>query len=154
MTTLSAREAADFCQRFEVPLRQKQFILREKSAVTRIARTLNRKMPDTTSGLYHLLKELSPEGLLYLMGLMKKKSCKKAISLFVTEWRQLRPEIDGNDLAEMGYRTGPLYGTILRRLLDARLDGLVHDRATEEAFIKEHYPLEKQGTQTVTHGHS
>jgi tRNA nucleotidyltransferase (CCA-adding enzyme) len=154
MTTLSAREAADFCQRFEVPLRQKQFILREKSAVTRIARTLNRRMPDTTSGLYHLLKELSPEGLLYLMGLMKKKSCKKAISLFVTEWRQLRPEIDGNDLAEMGYRTGPLYGTILRRLLDARLDGLVHDRATEEAFIKEHYPLEKQGTQTVTHGHS
>jgi len=41
----------------------------------------------------------------------------------------------------MGYRAGPLYGTILRRLLDARLDGLVQDRATETAFIKKHFPL-------------
>jgi tRNA nucleotidyltransferase (CCA-adding enzyme) len=153
ITTLSSREAADFCQRFEVPLRHRQALLREKSGVARIARTMNRGTPETASGLYHLLKELSPEGLLYLMGVMKKKAGKKAISLFVTELRQLRPETDGNDLAEMGYRPGPLYGTILRHLLEARLDGLVHDRATEAAFIKEHYPLPEQGNQPAAHGH-
>ncbi|HIJ91112.1 MAG: CBS domain-containing protein [Desulfobulbaceae bacterium] len=153
MTSLSVREADTFCERFEVPPRHRQALLREKIATSRIAVLMKRAMPESPSALYHLLKELSPEGLLHLMGLMKKKSCKKAISLFVTDWSQLKPETDGNDLEKMGYRPGPLYGTILRRLLDARLDGLVLDRATETAFIKDHYPLPDQGNQTAAHGH-
>ncbi|MDG4475737.1 CBS domain-containing protein [Thiovibrio frasassiensis] len=144
MSSLPVREVVVFCERFEVPLRHRQFLGREKLAVTRIAAIMKRAMPETPSGMYHLLKDLSPEGLLHLMGLLKKKGCKKAISLYVTDWRQLKPETDGNDLAEMGYRTGPLYGTILRCLLDARLDGLVHDRASETAFIKEHFSLPDQ----------
>ncbi|OGQ87362.1 MAG: prohead protease [Deltaproteobacteria bacterium RIFOXYD12_FULL_56_24] len=141
MTSLPVREMAAFCERFEVPPRHRQFLVREKAAVARIAEIMKRAMPESPSDLYHLLKELSPEGILHLMGVMKKKSGKKAISLYVTEWSQLKPETDGNDLEKMGYRAGPLYGTILRRLLDARLDGLVQDRATETAFIKKLFPL-------------
>ena len=114
---------------------------------------MKRALPERPSELYHLLKELSPEGILHLMGVMKKKAGKKAISLYVTEWSQVKPETDGNDLEKMGYQAGPLYGTILRRLLDARLDGLVQDRATETAFIKTNYPLPNQGNQTIIHGH-
>ncbi len=144
MTNFPVREVVNFCDRFEVPLRHRQFLVREKLAATRILGIMKRAMPESASGLYHLLKDLSPEGLLYLMGLIKKKSGKKAISLYVTDWRHLKPETDGNDLEKMGYRAGPLYGTILRCLLDARLDGLVHDRATEAAFIKEHFSLPDQ----------
>jgi tRNA nucleotidyltransferase (CCA-adding enzyme) len=144
MTSLTAREVTAFCERFEVPLRHRQFLIKEKVAVTRIAQVMKRAMPENPSGLYHLLKGVSPEGLLHLMGLMKKKSGKKAISLYVTDWRHLKPETDGNDLEKMGYRTGPIYGAILRCLLDARLDGLVHNRATETAFIKEHFSLPDQ----------
>ena len=150
MTGLTTREVSAFCERFEVPLRQRQFLIREKLAVTRVAQTMKRAMPESPSGLYHLLKDLSPEGLLHLMGITKKKSGKKAISLHVTEWSQLKPETDGNDLEKMGYLPGPLYGTILRCLLNARLDGLVHDRATETAFIKEHFSLPDQ---EPIHGH-
>lgn len=141
MTNLPVRELEVFCDRFEVPLRHRQFLLREKASVARIAQIMKRSMPETPSGLYHLLKNLSQEGLLHLMGIMKKKACKKAISSYVTDWSNMKLEIDGHDLEKMGYRAGPLYGTILRRLLDARLDGLVHDRASEAAFIKKNYPL-------------
>ncbi|MBU4119515.1 MAG: CBS domain-containing protein [Proteobacteria bacterium] len=144
MTSLPAREVLIFCERFEVPPRHRQFILREKIAVTRITQIIKRAVPERASGFYHLLEDLSPEGLLYLMGIIKKKSCKKAISLYVTDWSRMKPETDGNDLEKMGYRAGPLYGTILRCLLDARLDGLVHDRTTEAAFIKEHFSLPDQ----------
>lgn len=144
MSGLTAREVMSFCERFEVPLRHRQFLLREKIAITRISQIMKRALPDRPSGFYHLFKELSPEGLLHLMGLTKKKAGKKAVSLYVTEWSQLKPEIDGNDLEKMGYQSGPLYGTILRRLHDARLDGLVHDRATETAFVKEHFPRPDQ----------
>jgi len=150
MTSLSTREVMSFCERFEMPLRHRQFLVREKVAVTRIAGIMKQTMPKSPSGLYHLLKELSPEGLLHLMGLMKKSTGKKAISLYVTDWSQLKPETDGFDLAKMGYRAGPLYGIILHRLLDARLDGLAHDRATEIAFLKKHYPLPDQ---YAAHGH-
>lgn len=144
MSGLTAREVMSFCERFEVPFRHRQFLLREKIAITRISQIMKRALPDRPSGFYHLFKELSPEGLLHLMGLTKKKAGKKAVSLYVTEWSQLQPEIDGNDLEKMGYQPGPLYGTILRRLHDARLDGLVHDRATETAFVKEHFPRPDQ----------
>ncbi|HCC54423.1 MAG TPA: prohead protease [Desulfobulbaceae bacterium] len=150
MTSLSAREVMSFCERLEVPLRHRQFLIREKVAVTRIAGIMKRSLPENPSGLYHLLKELSPEGLLHLMGLTKKSASKKAISLYVTDWSQLKPETDGFDLAKMGYLPGPLYGIILHRLLDARLDGLTHDRATELAFLKKHYPLPDQ---YAAHGH-
>jgi hypothetical protein len=41
----------------------------------------------------------------------------------------------------MGYKTGPLFGTILNHLLEARLDGLVKSKKEERLFIKENYPL-------------
>jgi len=139
--SLGGKEAEDFCLRFEVPQRHRQFILKEKAAVARVVMIMKRAMPERASALYHLLSGLSPEGLLHLMGLLKKKSAKKAVSLHVTDWSYLKPETSGESLKKMGYQPGPLYGKILRHLLDARLDGLVHDRASEAAFIRKHYPL-------------
>ncbi len=138
---LPVRELLAFCGRFEVPERHRQFLGREKVEVSRVATIMKRNLPQNASGISHLLAELSVEGLLALMALVKKKACKKAISLYVTEWRHLKPETDGNDLKKMGYQPGPLYGTIMRRLLDARLDGQVKGKSEERAFIAQNYPL-------------
>jgi tRNA nucleotidyltransferase (CCA-adding enzyme) len=47
------------------------------------------------------------------------------------EWRDVRPHLDGRDLAALGLPTGPLYGAILRDLRAARLDGEIDSREDE-----------------------
>jgi len=41
---------------------------------------------------------------------------------------------------ERGYPPGPLYREIFSRVLDARLDGLVHSPADEIEWISRHFP--------------
>ena len=55
---------------------------------------------------------------------------------YQSEWRHVRPELDGNDLREMGLKPGPAYGVLLDRLLAARLDGLVSGETEERAFLQ------------------
>jgi tRNA nucleotidyltransferase (CCA-adding enzyme) len=50
---------------------------------------------------------------------------------YVTQWRGVRLEIDGDDLIEQGVREGPAVGHGLGEALRAKLDGEVHGRAEE-----------------------
>jgi tRNA nucleotidyltransferase (CCA-adding enzyme) len=143
MASLQAKELLEFCQRFEVPVRYRQLLLEEKVETRRVATVLRRAVPAKSSELYRLLDNCHQEGLLLLMGLVRKKSAKKAISLYVTDLRQAKTALTGDDLKAMGYPTGPVYGEMLRQLLDARLDSLVRNREEEEAFLRRHYPLDK-----------
>jgi tRNA nucleotidyltransferase (CCA-adding enzyme) len=142
MSHAPTREVLNFCQRFEVPERYRQMIIREKVEVQKIHHFLRRKVPVVHSEIYRLLHLLTHEGLLHLMGLAKKKSQKKAVSLYVTELRHVKPELRGHDLKKMGYQPGPLYSRILNDLLDARLDGLIKSVADETEFVRNRYPPE------------
>jgi tRNA nucleotidyltransferase (CCA-adding enzyme) len=74
----------------------------------------------------------------------RKKTAKKAVSHFVTHLRHYKTLIQGVDLKKMGYKSGPIYKTILNHLLEAKLDGVVETKADEIAFIRSNYPLKKQ----------
>jgi tRNA nucleotidyltransferase (CCA-adding enzyme) len=50
---------------------------------------------------------------------------------YVTEWRGVRLEIDGDDLIEQGVQEGPAVGRGLGEALRAKLDGEVQGRAEE-----------------------
>ena len=50
---------------------------------------------------------------------------------YVTEWRAVRLEVDGNDLISQGVREGPAVGRGLGEALRAKLDGEVHGKAEE-----------------------
>jgi len=97
--------------------------------------------PLRPSEIYWLLKGLSTEGLLHLMGLLVKKAGKRAVSLYVTDLCRVTTQIHGAELKAMGYRAGPLYATILNHLLEAKLDGLIVTAEDEVAFLRQHYPL-------------
>ena len=49
----------------------------------------------------------------------------------------VRPELTGKDLINLGVPRGPKIGHVLNRLLDARLDGLTSSREDEAALVKE-----------------
>ncbi|MFH7325423.1 CBS domain-containing protein [Desulfurivibrio sp. C05AmB] len=139
--TLKGEEVKTFCARFEVPVRIRQALLREKWAAQQAATSLRRHAPTSNSGIYHLLADLGPEGLLYLMAIIRKKAAKKSISLYVTELIDVRPEISGHDLKNMGYQPGPRFREIFDQLLDARLDGKLRNRKQELAYVRRHFPL-------------
>lgn len=97
--------------------------------------------PLKASEVYWLLKGLSTEALLFLMGSTDEKSGKKAVSLYVTKLRSVETILRGTDVKAMGHPQGPLYAKILNHLLEARLDGLVVSRSEEERFVMKHYPI-------------
>lgn len=145
VSKISTRQLLVFCERFEVPERYKQVLIKEKVEVSKVATVLRRRTPIQPSEIYRLMQDLTHEGLLHLMGLTRKKAGKKAVSSYVTQLRHVKSLTHGADLKKMGYAAGPVYSTILNHLLEAKLDGLVHTRADEVRFIKAKYPLKKYG---------
>lgn len=88
------------------------------------------------SELYFMLKDLSLEGVLYLMARNPKETVRRAISLFLTTLRTQRIEISGEDLKALGVPPGPRYGEILRSLTGALLDGKATCRAEQLSLAK------------------
>ncbi len=145
MANASLKEMASFCERFEVPVKYKNILMRQKKSADKTLLALNRKGPDVrASEIYWLLQGIEQESLLYMIAMARKMHIKKAISHYVTHLRNVTSHLSGDDLAEMGYKAGPIFRTILNHLLEARLDGLVESRPDEIAFVQKKYPLEKQ----------
>lgn len=168
---LTIRQILDICRKFELGERDCDILLKQKMAVMKILKVMNKRMvgdesmavdlddtstdfhgseaqtfseqgpPLRPSEIYWLLKGLTVEGLLHLMGLLVRKAGKQAVSMYVTELSRVNTLVQGADLKKMGYPVGPLYATILNHLLEVRLDGFVVSVEDELAFLRQHYPL-------------
>ncbi|MFZ5587607.1 MAG: CBS domain-containing protein [Thermodesulfobacteriota bacterium] len=95
--------------------------------------------PTPASAVYALLMPLKPEYMLFIMAKASQEQAKKAVSKYLTTLANTRPALTGEDLKAIGFAPGPLFRTILDRLLAARLDGEVSDRAGEEALVRQEF---------------
>ena len=134
-------ELQAFCRRFHITEKVTETLLDQKETAEKIANLMARRRMMLKSEIFRLLNNLDNEGLLYLMAIARKNDIKKAVSLYVTTLRQVRPQLTGRKLTEMGYIPGPAFTTMLNDLLDARLDGIVRNTAEEAAYIRKNYPL-------------
>ena len=66
-----------------------------------------------------------------------KDSLAEALRSYLAEWRWITPELDGEDLLEIGYAPGPAIGEALRRLRRARIEKRASDTAGERALALE-----------------
>ena len=134
----------NFCNRFQLAPRTKNFIINEKTLADKTSRFLNRRTELKASEIYMALKELSIEALLFLMAMARKEEVEKCVSLYVTTMRTQQPLLNGDDLKALGYRPGPVFKTILETLLLARLDEEVDSRQEEiELVNREFAPYRK-----------
>ncbi len=131
-----------FCNRFQISQKIADRLLWQKTHAEKTVNLLSRREVIANSEIYWLLKELSIEGLLYLMALARKNQVKKAVSNYVTKLRYTRPELTGNDLMALGYRPGPEFRMIFNDLLDARLDDQINSREEEIARLRQLHPLD------------
>ncbi len=92
------------------------------------------------SEIYRALEPFRPEELLFLMGKADMEETRKAVSHYLHRYRNVRADLKGKDLRELGVPPGPIYRKLLDEVLDARLNGLVRNRSDELRFLLEGHP--------------
>ncbi len=101
------------------------------------AKSILRKLPmDDPVEIYKLLRNLKLEVILFLMAISKDREKQKIISSYLTELRNVKTILKGNDLKKLGIQPGPIYSKILKQLLEEKLRGHLKSREDEENFVK------------------
>jgi tRNA nucleotidyltransferase (CCA-adding enzyme) len=77
---------------------------------------------------------------LTLLAVLMPRHTRRQIWHYLTHLTTVKPPIDGNDLKAMGYKPGKQYKPMLEALLNATLDGEIHDRSQAEAFLQATFP--------------
>jgi tRNA nucleotidyltransferase (CCA-adding enzyme) len=136
---LDVKELEEFCQRMEFPPRLTNWLLEGKKKVISVAQEFYRKSELKPSEVYHLLEDLSSEWLLFIMAKTQREDTRRAISLYFSSLKDVRPKLSGKDLKSMGIEPGPIYRRILDQLLDGRLNGELLNKEEEIEFVRKHY---------------
>ncbi len=101
------------------------------------ARELLKKLPvRDPAEIYRLLHVQKLEVVLFSMALSRDRQKQKTISRYLTELRNIKPVLTGDDLKKMGIPPGPIYSRLLRELLEEKIRGRIKSREDEEQFIK------------------
>ena len=88
------------------------------------------------SQIYHLLAPLGTEFFLYMMAKSRQEPTRRAISLYFTHLKQLKPELRAGTWWPWAINPGPLIKEMLDGLLEARINEKVKSRKEEKDFIR------------------
>jgi tRNA nucleotidyltransferase (CCA-adding enzyme) len=115
--------------------------------VDRVLKRLTDKGTVRPSQVYRLLAGLSDEALVLLLAkqvsaqhVVRLSLLKQHLMVYVKN-RAIKTALTGRDLQAMGLQPGPQYKTILGKLLDARIDGMVTTEAEERVFVRKRLGL-------------
>jgi tRNA nucleotidyltransferase (CCA-adding enzyme) len=109
--------------------------------VDRVLKKLTNKGTVRPSQVYRLLADFSDEALVLLLAKQVSRQHEVRLSLLkrhlvaYAKNRAIKTALTGRDLQAMGLQPGPQYKTILGKLLDARIDGMITTEADERAFV-------------------
>ena len=117
------------------------------SPVDRALKRLTNTGTVRPSQVYRLLADLSDEALGLLLAKQVSMQHEVRLSLLkrhlvgYVKNRTIKTALTGRDLQTMGLKPGPEYKTILGKLLDARIDGMITTEAEERAFLQKRFGL-------------
>ncbi|MDD2542013.1 MAG: CBS domain-containing protein [Desulfuromonadaceae bacterium] len=135
---LSSDEFRDVCRRLAIPGRLAVRLCSQRHLVFTTRNTIKRRLKQDgevpNSQLYSWFSGFTLEMLLYMAARASSEQVRRFVSLYLTRLRAVAPLLNGNDLCGLGLEPGPLFGRIMERLLQARLDGEVTSRDEEEAL--------------------
>jgi len=91
------------------------------------------------STLYNILHPIPVEGILFLMARSRKEHIRRNISQYLARLRYIKIDVSGNDLRKMGIDPGPVYTTILNKLMMAKIDGRADTRDQQLRLAEQWY---------------
>lgn len=128
-------EAKKVCRLLRLAGWQEELCVKEREQADLCIKRLTRELPLDNSILYNRLHVFKTEVLVYMMAAAERKQVKKAIAHYLSKLRFVTPLIQGRDLKEMGLPPSPRYRKILMQVQDARLNGMLHSKEDEMAFV-------------------
>ncbi len=134
------QELRNFCNRFELPPKQRKQLLLQKRKADHLAVHMLHAPALKPAEIYWLLNDLDNEGLLYLMIISRKKYIRQNVSHYVTNLRDIQPLLSGEDLLRLGYRPGTSFRLMLNHVIGAQLNGEIRCKEEAVALIQQKYP--------------
>ncbi len=111
------------CDRLMIPAGERQLLLETRYKAENRLSFIETNHPVSRQKLYWALINFNTVFILYIMSLTKNEAVRKDISNFYTDYRHVKPRIQGRDLIRIGVKPGPAFTKILNEVLNARLDG-------------------------------
>lgn len=90
--------------------------------------------------IHDILSIVPNEVILYLMAYTKHPDIKRYISLYFTQLKNVRCQVGGQDLIDLGYSPGPRFKEIFDAVLERKFTDELRTRDEEVAFILERFP--------------
>lgn len=90
----------------------------------------------TPSVVHRHLAPYHDRALQLALNIIENEHARHNIKRYLDEWQNVRPELDGTQLQQLGVPAGPALGRLLRELTAARLDGVVTTRQAEEDYAR------------------
>ncbi|MFQ5834725.1 MAG: CBS domain-containing protein [bacterium] len=137
---MSEAEVEEFCQRYRFSKEERDSLIRGRLEAEKIVRKLSTPGSLAPSFIYHLLEPFSQEVLLFAISKTREKMLERRIFHYLAKLKQVKVEIDGNDLKCLGYPPSPRLGQILEELKKARLDGRVKTKEEEIKYVRDNFP--------------
>ena len=133
-TPLQVFEIEEMAGKCCMTARERDALLEIKETGAETMEVLGAERLDNCS-IYHHLRPLRLETLLFIMADTKDSAVKERISLFITELDNVKAGITGKELKSLGIAPGPVYTVIKRAIIDERLKGRIFSREDEIAYI-------------------
>ncbi len=132
---LSAEETEQFILHLRLTKSLAQTLRDTASIKAQLEPLADPKLPP--SGIYRLLHDYSQQAITANLLASDSPVAKEHIRLFLAKLRYIRPALSGNDLIMMGIAQGPRIKEILNLLHEARLNGRVKSKQSEEEMVRE-----------------
>ena len=133
--TVKGEAYTKFIDNFDIPLKQSVLLKNDHKYMEYANGLFKRYKEHKPSFIYGVCSNLTDESALALAAVMGE-SKQDIIKDYLTEYKNIKISLNGNDLLNLGVKKGPEVKKYLDMLLKARLDNIVTSKDDEINFIK------------------
>ena len=131
---LTSAENEELVTRLRLP-RLVTWAIRDTSSLkTKLSLLASPQLPP--SRIYRIVHGYTPAAITASLLTAESPAARSHIQLYLSRLRHIRSNLNGSDLMKLGIPTGPQMKEILQRLHEARLDGKVDSKQSEEEMVK------------------
>lgn len=141
VSPLTPEEIREIGKRFKITQTQEKKLVMEREKIKAAIRRLSEAQV-SNSEIYDFLCDLSLEMLIYLLSRCNNRLARRRLINYLNHLRGSKPIVEGRHLREWGYHPGHYFGTILKELFTAQLDGVFANLEEARHYVKKIYPKE------------
>ena len=134
MDALKPNDIKLVCKKFVFPKGDERRMLSFHSSCHKVISSLGKNKVSPVK-IFNLLEPLTYEVTLLIKAKAKSSNVKRHMENYLKIYNGMRICISGDDLHKLGIKPGPYYEKIFKRVLKARLKGLVRTKEDELALI-------------------